>query len=251
MSVKRPYRRTCRQFVDGHYSEGGRSRYITHPKYAISPGQYFRAFQLLLKDLQELFDYIEPSYQNRKCYSYRIHELLLRACIEVEANCKAILLENGYKKKKDLDMSDYKKINITHRLSSFSVKMPYWNGAKQFRNPFSAWKKGESLPWYKAYNATKHDRHTSFQEATFDNLLDACCGVLVIFSAQFLTQNFSPGPSVLALEGSIDGMESGIGSYFRIKFPEDWPQKLRYDFNWNELKEEDDPFDNIDFSKME
>jgi hypothetical protein len=256
MSINRPYRRTCRQFVDGSYSEGGRSGYILHPKFAQAPGHYIRAFLLLLKDLQELFDYIEPADGNLSVYSYRIHALLLRACVEVEANCKAILKENEYTKKNkrgediDLNMEDYKKINFTYRLSSYQVKIPYWSGTKDSRSPFSAWSTGSPLSWYEAYNATKHDRYVEFKEATFDHLLDACCGVLVILSAQFETNDFSPGNTLLALEGPNDGMESGIGGYFRVKFPDDWPLELRYEFDWQKLRNETDPFQIIDYSKV-
>lgn len=249
MSIKRPFKRTCRIFLDGKYAEGGRSKYIEHPEFAKSPGQYIRAFHLLLKDLQELFDYIEPSDQNLDCYSYRIHELLLRACVEVEANCRAILNENGFIKK-NLNMNDYKKINKTHHLSSYEIKVPYWDGLKQFRKPFSSWAKGKNLSWYEAYNATKHDRYSSFKKATFNNLLDACCGVLVMLSAQFYTNEFTPGNTLLAIEGPNDGMESGIGNYFRVKFPSDWPKKSRYDFDWREVMAEKDPFQKIDYSKI-
>ncbi len=165
MAVDRPYRRTCRQFADGKYAEGGRSGYIVHPMFANSPSHYVRAFLLLLKDLQELFDYVEPADKNLSCYSYRIHALLLRACVEVEANCKAILAENGYSKSSDMNMVDYKKINTTHRLSSYQVKVPYWNGSKEMRSPFSAWASGAALPWYQAYNITKHNRLAEFEEA--------------------------------------------------------------------------------------
>lgn len=250
MSINRPYRRTCRQFVDGSYTEGGRWEYMVHPKYAQSPGHYVRGFLLLLKDLQELFDYVEPADCNLACYSYRIHALLLRACVEVEANCKAILKENGYTKSHDMNMDDYKKINATHRLSSYQVKVPYWSGTKDIRTPFAAWATSGTLPWYKAYNTTKHDRHAEFEEATFDHLIDACCGVLAILSAQFETNDFSPGNTLLALEGPNDGMESGIGGYFRVKFPDDWPQELRYEFDWQKLKNEPDPFQTIDYSMI-
>ncbi len=256
MTVNRPYRRTCRQFVDGSYTEGGRAGYILHPKYAQSPSHYVRAFLLLLKDLQELFDYVEPADNNLSCYSYRIHALLLRACVEVEANCKAILKENGYSKKNkkgediDLNMEDYRKINVTHRLSSYEVKIPYWSGTENLRCPFAAWSIGSRLPWYEAYNATKHDRHIEFKEATFNYLIDACCGVLVILSAQFETNDFSPGNILMAWDGPGDGMESGIGEYFRVKFPNDWPYEMRYDFDWQQLKDEPDPFQVIDYSQI-
>lgn len=114
MPVSKPYRRTCRQFSDGHYTEGGRSMYIRHHRFAKSPGQYVRAFLLLSKDVHDLFDYIEPADKNLECYSYRIHALLLRTCVEVEANFRAILIENDYIKG-DMTMIDYRKVNVSHR----------------------------------------------------------------------------------------------------------------------------------------
>jgi len=248
--VDRPYRRTCRQFVDGSYTESGRWQYMVHPKFAQSPEHYVRAFLIILKDLQELFDYVEPADKNLECYSYRIHALLLRACVEVEANCKAILKENGYSKSGDWNMGDYKKIEKTHFLSAYEVKVPNWSGTKAIRLPFSAWSTGDFLLWYNAYNITKHDRHSEFEKATFEQLIDACCGLLVILSAQFGTNDFSPGNTLLALGDSGDGMESGIGDYFRIRFPINWPIDLRYNFDWEKLKKEPDPFQTIDYSKV-
>ncbi len=249
MSINRPYRRTCRPFTDGNYGGNGSWQYMMHPKYAQSPERYVRSFLLLLKDLQELFDYIEPADENLKCYSFRIHSLLLRTCVEIEANCKAILKENGYSIK-NMNMRDYKKINTTHRLSSYQVKVPYWNGVKDIRNPFSAWSTGSALPWYEAYNTTKHDRYAGFKEATFEHLIDAYCGLLVILSAQFERNDFAPRNTLLAIHGPKDGMESGIGDFFRVKFPDDWPMDLRYDFDWQQLKGEPDPFQTVDYSKI-
>jgi hypothetical protein len=250
MSIHRPYRRTCRQFVDGSYTDGDRWMYMIHPRFSQSPGRNIQAFLLLLKDLQEIFDYIEPADKNLACYSYRTHALLIRACVEFEANCKAILKENGYTKDLDLNISDYKKINATHRLSSYQVKAPNWNGSKNMRSPFTAWAMGGVLPWYEAYSMTKHDRHATFEKATFEHLVDACCGVLVILSAQFETNNFIPGSKHIVWGEPDDGMENGIGDYFRVKFPTDWPQELRYDFNWREVEMEEDPFQTFDYSTI-
>jgi hypothetical protein len=223
---------------------------MVHRMYSQSPEQYVRAFLLLLKDLKELFDYIEPADENLICYSYRIHALLLRACIEVESNCKAILIENGFTKSGGMNMLDYKKINTTHRLSSYQVKAPYWTGKKDIRSPFAAWATGSSPPWYDAYNLTKHNRHTGFKEATFNHLLDACCGVLVILSAQFGNNDFGPGDTLLAVEGPNDGMESSIGDFFRVKYPDDWPPEFRYGFDWNQIMYETDPFRNFDYTEI-
>jgi len=199
------------------------------------------------KDFYELFEYVEPADKNKDCYSYRIHALLLRVCIEVEANCKAILKENGYSRPGDWNMGDYKKIEKTHLLSEYEIMVPNWIGTKSNRLPFSSWSSGRSLPWYEAYNTTKHDRHSEFEKATFDHLIDACCGLIALLSAQFGTFDFLSGPDVVICNPT-DDRESGIGGYFRVRFPINWLMELRYDFDWQSLKDDPDPFQTIDYS---
>jgi hypothetical protein len=143
MAIARPFKRTCRQFRDGSYQPHGNHDFIVHPKFAKARQQYVRAFLVIQKDLLEVFDYVEPADENLGCYSYRMHELLMRSCIEIEANCKAILSENGYSRTDDWNMTDYKKLNATHRLSSFQVKFPIWHGNQAVRTPFSSWATGQ------------------------------------------------------------------------------------------------------------
>jgi hypothetical protein len=247
MSVIRPFRRTFRPIADG--SQGNWS-YILHPKFAQSPEHFVRAFILLQKDLDTLSNYVEPAEDNLKCHSFRIHELLLRACIEVEANCKAILLENGYRKSDNLDMRDYKRINVSHHLSSYEINVPIWRGRGSLRKPFAAWANAGKLPWYDAYNQTKHDRHTEFKLASFENMLDAIAGLTVLLSAQFWNHDFGPASRLLSISGPDDGMESAIGDFFRIKFPTDWTSDERYQFDWNQIKDESDPFQNFNFEAV-
>jgi hypothetical protein len=235
--------------MDNSYANSGNGRYVLHPKYAADPQHYVRAYLLLQKDLLELFDYVEPSDQNLGCYSYRIHELLLRACVEIEANCRAILLENGYKKRPDdLKMADYIKIEQSHKLSHFEMRVPTWSGATAVRMPFASWDKGGSLAWYQAYNATKHDRHTEFRRATFEHAIDAVSGCLVILSAQFLDQDFSGQSALLSTGWPGDGMEDAIGNYFRVGYPKSWPVADRYDFNWQTLETDPNPFQAFPYS---
>jgi hypothetical protein len=115
MVVTRPYRRTVRQFSNGRYPIAGTRTYISHPKLSSEAEHYIRAFFIIQKDLIELFDYIEPANTNNNCYSYRIHELFMKTCIGVEANFKAILFENTYRKRKNLT------IMITKRRKNLTV----------------------------------------------------------------------------------------------------------------------------------
>lgn len=250
--VAKPYRRNVRAFVDGKYSEGGRWMYIIHPKYANAREQYIRAYLLIQKDLQELLDYIEPSDQNLKTYSYRIHALLVRTCIEIEANFKAIFSENIYSKNiDDLNMKDYSLVNITHHLSSYEVIFPGWYGRKNIRCPFVAWASNDSLGWYQTYNQTKHNRHTKFNNATLDVLLDSVAALVILLAAQFQDNTDISGESNLlvnVLPG--DGTERTIGDLFRIKYPNDWADVEAYDFKWSDIKNEKDPFSRIDYDQI-
>jgi hypothetical protein len=227
----------------------GHDSFIRHPQFAKSAQNSVRGFLLLLKDMRALFDFVEPGDANKDCYSFRIHELLFRACVEVEANCKAILDENGYRPGSDRDywnMSDYKKVQDSHRLSEFQVKLPNWDGNGAIRIPFGSWGQTTvanrpALKWYEAYNCTKHNRHTNFQEAKLKHMIDAVCGVLVLLSSQFYTDEFTTAPMHLVMDFPNDGFELAIGEMLAVKFP-NWPPAERYDFNWDQLKASPQPF---------
>jgi hypothetical protein len=256
MSLNKPYKRTCRQLADGSYASNGNSSYIIHNDFAFDPQHYIRAYSIIQKDLIHLFEYIEPCDQNLDTISFRTHELLMRTCIEVEANFTAILKENIYSKEKHLNISDYKLINKTHRLSSYKIKLPVWKGEKNERTPFAEWNESPSLTWYQAYNKSKHDRHNNFNQATFDNLLNAVAGLVVILSSQFYNEDFSPNEKGLSIGQSYsyngdDGFETGIGEYFRVYFPNDWAEEDRYSFNWHhELSQNVNPIDRINYDNL-
>ncbi|MFL5614853.1 MAG: hypothetical protein ACJ796_14415 [Gemmatimonadaceae bacterium] len=205
---------------------------------------------LIQNDLHRLFEFIEPADKNLNAYSFRTHELLLRSCVEVEANCKAILTENGYQQNRNLTMNDYRKLNATHRLSSYEIILPVWNGQSSVRKPFAAWSAGEGLPWYGAYNATKHDRYSVFHEANLEQTIDAVAGLLVLLSAQFHTDDFAPASYLKWKTGDrYDGTAVGIGGYFQVRFPTDWPEEDRYDFHWQLMMTEEDPFGQLTFAQ--
>jgi hypothetical protein len=245
MSVTKPFKRTCRQLVDGTYQSSGNGRYVRHPLFASDPVHYIRAFEILQKDVLELFDFVEPSDVNQACYSYRIHDLHTRACIEVEANCKAIMADNGYPKAGDWNMSDYRKLNTTHRLSSYQIQFPVWHGTYHTRTPFASWKGAGRLEWYQAYNEAKHSRHENFKTANFRNLLDAVAGLVALLASQFITADF--GQSYFVAESDSTDFEYAIGGYFRVKLADDWPAADRYDFDWQLLKNDPKPFQTLIF----
>lgn len=230
--------------------------YLLHKRYATDPRHYVRAFLLLQDDMLDLFSYVEPSDKNLQTYSHRIQQLLMRGCVEIEANLTAILLDNEYELARgSLTMPQYRLVEISHRLSSYEVRIPGWKGATGLRRPFANWKADHSLPWYQAYNKSKHNRHENFELATFDALIDAFCGLNVLLSAQFHDEDYSSGGKSIGLSGACyfyegdDGMEPSIGDVLRIRFPTDWPSEERYEFRWPDLSTMEDPFVNFDYAR--
>ena len=249
MPLTNPYKRTCRPFSDGTYLCHGNWLYIMHRDFANEPQHYVRAFEVIQKDLQEIFDYVEPSDTNLSCYSYRIHALHVRTCIEIEANCRAILEENGYSAKGDWNMNDYRKLDKTHHLSAYEVMSPIWQGKKNLRKPFQSWGAGAiPLDWYQAYNESKHDRHAKFARANCDKLLDAICSLVAILSSQFYVWNFPPSGAVRrwsGINGPLKDFEVAIGGYFHVKFPSNFSPAEQYDFDWDKLKQTKNPIHKV------
>jgi hypothetical protein len=57
-----------------------------------------------------------------------------------------------------------------------------------WRLPFAGWSPTsptKSLPWYDAYNRTKHDRANHFEAATLENCILAVMANVVLFAARF------------------------------------------------------------------
>ena len=135
MSQSKPFHRNYRGFKEGPNSGFSQWAYIVDRAYAASPEHYVRAFLLIQNDLQKLFEYVEPSDVNLDTFSYRIHELFMRTCIEVEANFRAILNENIYtpiSRSGDpipdsrWNIHNYRIVDHTHHLSSYRVHLPIW-----------------------------------------------------------------------------------------------------------------------------
>lgn len=247
--------------TNGTYSNDGHWRYLLHPKFACDPQHYIRAFLLIQADLIKLFEYVEPCDENLNTISLRIQELLTRVCIEIEANFTAILKENIYSKSGNWDLkNDYCLIEFTHKLSAYKVNFPVWRGQKHTYIPFENWStkpniNWHSLNWYQAYNKSKHDRHSHFDKATFETLLKAVSGLVVILSAQFMDESYSPNSKSLGISGGYSynydpKLETAIGDYFRVQFPDNWEDIEKYGFNWQDLSMQEEPIERIDFDNI-
>lgn len=196
---------------------------------------------LIIRDLYEVFNYIEPNDDNLQTYSHRIYELFLRTATEFESNCKGILKANGYAKEENRMniKEDYFKIAQAARLSEYSVNFERWTSARIFQ-PFAAWNTTNyaSLPWYQGYNKVKHDRYANFREANMSNLMNAIAGLLCIMHAQYGEEMQSACfERIPLIQDSQDRVETNT---FTITAP-NFLEEEKYNFIWEVIKKESEP----------
>ena len=88
---------------------------------------------------------------------------------------------------KDFTTKDYLKLLSKLYLAEFEINIKLYPAIAPIR-PFDGWdqaKPTQSLPWYEAYNLTKHDRQSNFSLATLEHCLSAVCANLVLFCVRF------------------------------------------------------------------
>lgn len=214
--------------------------FSSHPSYIDKreSTSLINAARIIIKDYKDLIDYIEPTNENKFVYSHRIYELLLRTATEFEANCKGILLANGYAIRRHFNIEDYHRLNVLMKLNQYELTTQLWSPEKTI-SPLSEWRLGYSLRWYQAYNNVKHNRYTNFHEATLENLFNGICCLITILAAQFTKSiGYLDGSGIIM---TTDNDNEILISDFAIKYPL-FTDDEKYEFDWDTLKNDLQPF---------
>jgi hypothetical protein len=215
---------------------GNRDPFIETQKTPVAK-RFLQSYEILKRDLQRLFEYIEPCNANCSTYSLRTFELLLRACTEIESNCKQVLRANGHKTD-DATIIRFSDLNGPMKLSEYVVCCP----AIDFEDfsPFESFgcpvRQDRSPSWYRAYNEAKHDRANYFSSASLRNVIESIGAVYVILSAQY-GSDFDGG---LAAWNSI---RIGPPKYFSMRTQPKWSPDESYKFDWAALSSTAQPYD--------
>lgn len=143
---------------------------------------------LILERLNEILLYVEPDPSSLATFGYKQRELLLLSATEVEAQWRWFLDRSGIKPTaKDFSTNDYVKLSRALFLEDFDITIARYPSVKAF-SPFLGWNSQnptKSLPWYDAYNRTKHDRAGGLRCASLEMCLMAVAANLVLFIARF------------------------------------------------------------------
>lgn len=147
-----------------------------------------QALRLLIERLDELLLYIEPDSNGLKAYSHKTRELLILTCTELENNWKHyMILAGATPVGGQFNTNDYVKLVRPLYLTEYEVQLKAYLSVPPLR-PFKGWSAAaptQSLPWYDAYNKTKHDRNQHFDKATLENCIAGVAANMVMFAVRF------------------------------------------------------------------
>lgn len=170
-----------------------------------------QALRVLIEKLDDILLYVEPNKNGLSSYGHKSRELLILACTEVENLWTSVLQKaatqpiNG----RVFTTQDYVKLLPKACLNEFEITFKNYSGLRKFK-PYSSWnpqQPTQSLSWYDAYNKTKHDRNSNFNEAILENVMDSIAAVITIFCAKF-------GPFTLIKDNN--SLSSMINQHFEI-----------------------------------
>jgi hypothetical protein len=172
-----------------------------------------QALRLLIERLDDILLYIEPDAAGLNTYSHKTRELLILACTEVENFWKSYINKAGTSpiNGRTFTTNDYVKLVDKLHLKDYEFQLKTYSTVPSLR-PFENWNSSSptaSLPWYDAYNKTKHDRNAHFSQSTLLNCMNAVVANLIMHCVKF-----SPFP----MFEQSNTFSSLINQHFEAKF---------------------------------
>jgi len=146
-----------------------------------------RSYANLCKEMDEIFNYINPTPKNNQTFGHKCRELLILACTEFEYLVLQFLKENNYPAKKRYTTEDYYVAQEVFKLNEYAVQLKMYPMFGLIA-PFYGWDKSQptkSMRWYDSYNKVKHDRGGNFEESNLINMIFSVSAIHIILVAQY------------------------------------------------------------------
>lgn len=170
--------------------------------------------EILGAQLSRICRTVHPDAATFSAYGHDIRNLLILAGSEVEIQLRGILSANGSTRPRP-KTDAYFVVGQVMRLAEYAVGFNAYPWLSPIA-PFAGWVKGdptESLPWYGAYNAVKHDREREFPKANLRHALEAVAACVTLQAAQF---------------GQVFGLGGTLDSAFRLARMPKWAMQDYY-----------------------
>jgi len=147
------------------------------------------SLSLLFSRFEEISLFIQPDASNLDVYGHQLRELLILACTEVESSLRAVFAgaDSSLSSDSRLTTRDYYKLCEPLFLREYELELRHYPHLPKCR-PFYGWdasKPTQSLTWYDAYNAVKHDRANMLHRATLRHCIEALAAATAMYCAQF------------------------------------------------------------------
>jgi len=158
------------------------------------------------QDLKKLGEYVEFSSENLSTYSQRIALLLMSAAQECD-----VLLKQLCKDSTSENEENYRK-RIPELYPNFTSRRSIIRGTELSFEPFSPWSKpsAETPNWWTSNNKTKHHRHTHFERANLDSLLNAVSAVLIcnlyFYHMENCLSEIEKSTELLLVDGTVEAV---------------------------------------------
>ncbi len=150
---------------------------------AISRGQLIA----LTRQLDRICQTVHPTEETFRTFGHDIRNVLILACTEAEAHWRGVLVANGVTKK-HCTTNDYVALRDAMKLDEYAVSFPNYPWLPALK-PYEGWRSSgsptDTLPWYTAYNAVKHNRENEFERATLLRAFEAVSACVIMLAAQF------------------------------------------------------------------
>jgi hypothetical protein len=146
---------------------------------------HWRFFLSLEKDFVVMQNYIEVDPVNFKVFSLELSKLLQISCSEIDSVlrllCSEIDTKCGFSAHEDRNgnISEYKKIIFRRfpEIENSEIFLPHLlTGSIK---PWQGWTNKKPPKWWVSYNLIKHYRHSSFSEATLENVINSLSALML------------------------------------------------------------------------
>ncbi|MBN1281636.1 MAG: hypothetical protein JW985_01565 [Alphaproteobacteria bacterium] len=142
--------------------------------------------KILMQKLDEILLYLEPTADSLNTYGHKLRELLILSCTEIENSWGEYLKLSGLSITRPTT-NEYVRLKSALFLAEFEIRFSRHPFIKVLR-PFESWDATNpttSLPWYDAYNQTKHSKNDNFNKSTLENCLNAIAANIIMFCVKY------------------------------------------------------------------